>query len=80
MRITWNSDPQTACATTTGDNACGTSPATLGVAGVLEQRNGAGEEAFVALQRGACSGVQGEQARNCGSKRRIRIPCGSRRS
>jgi len=43
------------------------------VRGTLTRPNGGTSEATVGLQRVACAagGVQGQQARNCGSKRRI---------
>ena len=71
IRVNWNSDPQTTCLMTTGENACGTTPATVTVAGALT--SGAGGEAHLGLVRRTCGGVKGAEARKCGGKRVFRI-------
>jgi Bacterial Ig domain/PQQ-like domain len=71
IRVNWSSDPQTTCLQTTGANACGSTPATVTVAGALS--NGAGSEAHLGLLRKACSSVKGETAKSCAGKRVFRI-------
>jgi hypothetical protein len=69
ITVTWSGDPQQACFRTTGDNACGASPATVKVLGRLATPAALESDASLTLQRSPCGGVEGQHSRKCGGRR-----------